>query len=201
MKKLTIILLALMPMMLQAGVIVLKNGDHIEDISIKSSDNGTFVYVDENGVEASVVRNEVSAVLYDDGHYEEIKSNNYEQTTVKTTPAQKTSKPSITPVVVAAPAVVEQASPTPAPIVEQKTYTPVPATNRPAKRIVPKACKEEGKQAYDRIYKDMIEKSLLQGYSKPQAYKIAYDAARAEQQKAIDECYHRIVEMGENYAK
>jgi len=72
MKRLAIIIYLVLPMMLYAGVIVKKSGDRLEDISIKSSEGEEFVYVDENGVEGRVPRAEVSAVLYDDGRYEEI---------------------------------------------------------------------------------------------------------------------------------
>lgn len=81
MKRIFIILFALLPAFLHAGVIVKKNGDRLEDISIKSSAGSDIVYVDENGSEVTLPKSEVSAVLYDDGRYEEIKQESYTQTT------------------------------------------------------------------------------------------------------------------------
>lgn len=72
MKRLALILTVL-PCVVYAGVIVKTNGDRLEDVSIQSSENNVFVYVDEDGKQGSVPRSEVSAVLYDDGRYEEIK--------------------------------------------------------------------------------------------------------------------------------
>lgn len=56
-----------------AGVIVPQNGNNIEDVSnvVVSSNEVSFV---ENGVSRSLPIDQVSAVLYDDGRYEEIKS-------------------------------------------------------------------------------------------------------------------------------
>lgn len=76
MKKIGLLLLLLTPVVLYAGVIVKKNGERLEDVTIKSSSGNEFVYIDDNGVEGSVPRSEVAAVLYDDGRYEEIKQDN-----------------------------------------------------------------------------------------------------------------------------
>lgn len=73
MKRTIIILLALLPMILYAGVIVKKSGDRIENVSIKSINETEVIYTAENGEEASILKSDVSAVLYDDGRYEEIK--------------------------------------------------------------------------------------------------------------------------------
>ena len=75
MKRTIIILFALLPMFLNAGVIMKKSGDRIENISIKSVTDNEVIYTAENGHEMSILKSEVSAVLYDDGRYEEIRQN------------------------------------------------------------------------------------------------------------------------------
>ena len=73
MKKLLVSLFALLPMFLFAGVIVKQSGENIEDVSVKSITDTEVLYVLQDGSEASIQKSEVSAVLYDDGRYEEIK--------------------------------------------------------------------------------------------------------------------------------
>lgn len=75
MKRTIIILFALLPMILNAGVIMKKSGDRIENISIKSVTDSEVIYTAENGNEMSILKSDVSAVLYDDGRYEEIRQN------------------------------------------------------------------------------------------------------------------------------
>ena len=75
MKRTIIILFALLPIVLNAGVIMKKSGDRIENISIKSVTDNEVIYTAENGNEMSILKSEVSAVLYDDGRYEEIRLN------------------------------------------------------------------------------------------------------------------------------
>ena len=75
MKRTIIILFALLPMFLNAGVIMKKSGDRIENISIKSVTDNEVIYTAENGNEMSILKSEISAVLYDDGRYEEIRQN------------------------------------------------------------------------------------------------------------------------------
>ena len=73
MKRTIIILFALLPMLMYAGVIMKKSGDRIENVSIKSVTDTEVIYIAENGEETSILKSEVSAILYDDGRYEEIK--------------------------------------------------------------------------------------------------------------------------------
>lgn len=75
MKRTIIVLFALLPMILNAGVIMKKSGDRIENISIKSVTDSEVIYTAENGNEMSILKSDVSAVLYDDGRYEEIRQN------------------------------------------------------------------------------------------------------------------------------
>ncbi len=75
MKRTIIILFALLPMFLYAGVIMKKSGDRIENVSIKSVTDTEVIYVAGNGEDASVLKSDVSAILYDDGRYEEIRQN------------------------------------------------------------------------------------------------------------------------------
>lgn len=70
MKKFSI-LLALCPTLIWAGVIVPKSGDNIEDISIVSKTTSEIIYT-QDGEEKSINLSDVSAILYDDGRYEEI---------------------------------------------------------------------------------------------------------------------------------
>lgn len=75
MKRIIVILFALLPMFLNAGVIVKKSGERLEDISIKQVTDTEIVYIAANGEEISILKSDVSAILYDDGRYEEIRSN------------------------------------------------------------------------------------------------------------------------------
>ena len=60
-------------MLLNAGVILKRTGDKIEDVSIKSVTETEIIYISTNGEEISILKSDVSAVLYDDGRYEEFK--------------------------------------------------------------------------------------------------------------------------------
>lgn len=73
MKRIFIILFALLPMLLNAGVIMKRSGERLDEISIKSVSDTDIVYVDASGNETTILKNDVSAILYDDGRYEEIK--------------------------------------------------------------------------------------------------------------------------------
>lgn len=377
MKRSLFVVLILLPSLLFAGVIVKKNGERLEDINILSSANNEFVYIDELGVENRIPRNEVSAVLYDDGRYEEIKQqdapvytenngNNradqseaspkftqnfavgsdvtecnvlafgnyimkfyvtdekYNGTLVEyrihykgqqsepewsylgTTPfaytteagsknvminknlptiaeihpfaienfkkmkklefrlskegyktvvvsplvqfdftgiyyfislnklkplkendaveeteapaeenankkaqkeaakeakknakQKKASAPEPAPAVETVPAVTPVVAPAPEPKQEVKA-APTPA--EADKKMIPKACKTEGQKAYDKVYKELVDKAVAKGYSKSQAYKMAYEAALKEKERVINECYHNVVELGEDFA-
>ena len=73
MKRIVFTLFVLFPVLLNAGIILKKSGDKIENVSIKSVTDTEIIYIAENGVETYVLKNDVSAVLYDDGKYEEFK--------------------------------------------------------------------------------------------------------------------------------
>lgn len=73
MKRIIVILFVLLPMLLNAGVILKRTGDKIEDVSIKSVTETEIIYISTNGEEISILKSDVSAVLYDDGRYEEFK--------------------------------------------------------------------------------------------------------------------------------
>ena len=75
MKRIFVILFALLPMLMYAGVIMKKSGDRIDNVSIKSVTDTEIIYTTGSGKKASVLKSEVSAVLYDDGRYEEIRQN------------------------------------------------------------------------------------------------------------------------------
>lgn len=51
-----------------------RSGERLEDVSIKSVTDTEIIYVDQNGTETTIPKSEVSAILYDNGRYEEIKS-------------------------------------------------------------------------------------------------------------------------------
>ena len=75
MKRTISILFALLPMFMFGGVIIKKSGDRIENVSIKSVTETEIIYTSANGEETSILKSDASAVLYDDGRYEEIGSN------------------------------------------------------------------------------------------------------------------------------
>ena len=79
MKKSLLILFALLPTFLYAGVIMKQSGERLEDVTIKSVTNTEIVYV-LNGTETTLPKSEVSAILYDDGRYEEFKTATYVST-------------------------------------------------------------------------------------------------------------------------
>ena len=58
-------------MLMQAGVIMKRSGERLEDVTIKSVTDSEIVY-ELNGQEIIVAKTDVSAILYDDGRYEEI---------------------------------------------------------------------------------------------------------------------------------
>lgn len=74
MKRLITIVLLLTPALLNAGVIMKKSGERIEDVSIKSVSGGEIIYIDSENVEISIPKSDVEGVLYDNGKYEEIRS-------------------------------------------------------------------------------------------------------------------------------
>lgn len=53
-------------------VIALKNGERIENVTVSSITDSVIVYVKE-GEETTLPHNSVDAILYADGHYEQIK--------------------------------------------------------------------------------------------------------------------------------
>jgi hypothetical protein len=70
MKK-VLIFFAFLPTFLYAGVIVKQSGERLEDVTIKSVTESKIVYV-INGEDATLPKSDASAILYDDGRYEEI---------------------------------------------------------------------------------------------------------------------------------
>lgn len=73
-------LLIIFPSNIFAGIIVLTTGNNIENISNISVQDQLVLY-QQNGKNMSLPVEEVSAILYDDGNYEEIrhKSSNYQE--------------------------------------------------------------------------------------------------------------------------
>lgn len=61
----------LFPMILQADIIVKKSGERLEDVHIKSFSGSEIIYTPEDGDVAVLMKSDVSAILYDDGRYEE----------------------------------------------------------------------------------------------------------------------------------
>ena len=59
------------PINLSAGIIVLANGDNIEDVSNITITNSDIKYI-ANGQEQSISIKNVAAIMHDDGRYEEI---------------------------------------------------------------------------------------------------------------------------------
>lgn len=75
MKRLILLLLIITPALLYAGVIMKKTGETIEDITIQTVSNNEIVYL-QNGNEYTISKSDVSAILHDDGRFEEIKQQN-----------------------------------------------------------------------------------------------------------------------------
>ena len=66
-------------------------------------------------------------------------------------------------------------------------------------RMIPQGCLNEGKKVYDKAFEEASAKAMQKGYSKQQAKKIADAVALKEQEKTINDCYHRVVELDEEY--
>lgn len=74
MKRFITIVFLLTPVLLNAGVIMKKTGERIEDVSIQSVSGDSVLYIDENNSKQTMPANEIQAVLYDDGRYVEIRT-------------------------------------------------------------------------------------------------------------------------------
>lgn len=86
MKRIIVTLFVLFPMLLNAGIILKRTGDKIEDVTIKSVTETEVVYIAVNGEETVILKNDVSAVLYDDGRYEEFKISKTKESTSNSIP-------------------------------------------------------------------------------------------------------------------
>lgn len=95
MKRTIIVLFALLPMFLNAGVILKKSGDRIENVSIKLVTDNEVIYTAETGNEMSILKNEVQAVLYDDGRYEEIRQSEVPVSNNTETAVQESQKSAV----------------------------------------------------------------------------------------------------------
>ena len=73
MKRIIIFMLLCNPLFLQAGIIVTKSDGNLEDVSNVTVGKTEITYKQDGEIK-SINRDEVSAVLYDNGKYEEIKS-------------------------------------------------------------------------------------------------------------------------------
>ena len=58
-------------MILQADIIVKKSGERLEDVHIKSFSGSEIIYTPEDGDVTVLMKSDISAILYDDGRYEE----------------------------------------------------------------------------------------------------------------------------------
>lgn len=73
MKRILFALVALVPLLVLAqDIVVTKAGTNIEDVKVKAITDTEIIYV-LNGTETALPRNEVTAILYEDGRYEEIR--------------------------------------------------------------------------------------------------------------------------------
>jgi len=68
-----------------------------------------------------------------------------------------------------------------------------------SKQIIPQACYDEGKKAYDAAYEEAEAKALRQGYSKSQAKTVAGEAGEKAKKSAIDDWYKKLVIIGIDY--
>ena len=76
MKRFIVSFLLLYPLLIQAGVIMKKSGERLEDVSIKSVSDMEIVYISPSGENMTIPTSDASAILYDDGRYEEIQKKN-----------------------------------------------------------------------------------------------------------------------------
>jgi|GEM_PF-2394201 len=75
MKKIITLLFSILQLSVAfSDVIVKKSGVNISEVTIKDINSSEIVYTDQNGEQQKIVKEEVSAILYDDGRYEEIVS-------------------------------------------------------------------------------------------------------------------------------
>ncbi len=172
MKRIIIIVSVLFPMLLNAGVIVKKSGEKIEHVTIKSVTDTEILYKTSKGGNASISKSEASAILYDDGRYEEIQT-------------QKA-------------AVIEDDEPQKSSSAMETSRNDEPK-EKGEKRMIPQLCYKEASKVYKAVYKEHYDNALQQGFSKSQAYKIASEEAYEAKQKALDECYTQIVVEGKEY--
>lgn len=73
MKRFSLLLLTLLPMLLYAGVIMKRSGETISDVVIQNITDTEIIYTTADGAEQTISKSDASAVLYDDGRYVEIK--------------------------------------------------------------------------------------------------------------------------------
>ena len=72
MKRFIFSFLLLYPLLIQAGVIMKKSGERLEDVSVVSVSDAEIVYISPSGEKITMPTSDASAILYDDGRYEEI---------------------------------------------------------------------------------------------------------------------------------
>ena len=176
MKRLILIVFVLFPILIQAGIIVKKSGEQIDNVTIKSVTDAEVEYKISNGKSKTIPRSEVSAILYDDGRYEELRPQ-----IIISDISQNASESS-----------VESSEASSQTAVSQKK-------EKRERKIIPQACYNEANAVYKTIYTEKLEQALQQGFSKHQAYQIADEAARQEKQQLLDECYDWVVVKGNEY--
>ena len=72
-------MLTMSSMLSFAGVIMTSSNERLEDITISSENDTAIIYI-QDGVEKSIAIEQVSAILYDDGHFKEFSQNTFEET-------------------------------------------------------------------------------------------------------------------------
>ena len=176
MKRIILILFILLPIISYAGVIVKRSGERLEGVSIKTASGNDVIYVTKQGTQVTLSKSEVSAILYDDGRYEEIPivmepdENPLEKITSENASnnmdAMESSSKSVTV------HTREQ---------QQNTKTPIP-----------QKCMNEGNDVYKKTFEAERNKFVQLGYSKTQAYQMASNKAYLAKQEAIEKCCEEV---------
>lgn len=180
-------------MLLHAGVILKTSGEQIDDASGISVTDTEVKYKDSNGNSNSIPKSEVSAVLYDNGKYEEIKQ---QAAVAEDEPDQEAASKSNHSFFNSGKSDNETKQRK-----EDRTERAEDGSSRgkKEKRMIPQACYADANKVYQAVFKESYEKAVQQGYNKIQAYKIAAEEATQARQQTLDDCYTKIVVEGKNY--
>lgn len=178
-----------------ADVVILNEYEQISDVKVQLPIIGDTISYTEEGVLKHIAKNNVSAVLFDNGRYQEI---------IHSTPAWDIPDSVLKAEEKAALDVLKQTQDETTENVSQQKHTDVSSetTNQDSKvvnildanntsatpTIIPQQCMNLGNEEYKRVFAEQRASALQKGYSKRQAYMLASDAAFKAKQQVIEEC-------------